>query len=375
MPSSLFSMPRPREFNSAGAVLPGAKLYFYVSGTSTAATTYQNADLTVAHANPVVADAGGLFPAIWLSTTVTYDVTLKTTAGATVWTVSEVQGGVANTLTLTSVMSAEPYTLCNVNFAEPDGDVKGAMGYLDPATNALAVTSFEDAAIKISTGTPGDPTTAIRRATIYGDADEGYLSIQSNAAIGGATLKFTSQDEATTRGLVGFASVADSNLDITNSVSGGHIEFQTTGTGRVMFPLASGSAAAPMIATTTDPDTGIYYITNAIALAASGSQVAYFGNLNAYVATPLWLTAGSAGAPTLSELGATTGIYFDSTDVCFTSDAVNAVRTTETGISLKDGVTAPSTVAGFAQIYVDTADGSLKVKFGSGTVKTLATDP
>jgi hypothetical protein len=44
-------------------------------------------------------------------------------------------------------------------------------------------------------------------------------------------------------------------------------------------------------------------------------------------------------------------------------------------LSLVDGITAPSTVAGRAFIYVDTADGSLKVKFGSGTVKTISTDP
>ena len=43
-------------------------------------------------------------------------------------------------------------------------------------------------------------------------------------------------------------------------------------------------------------------------------------------------------------------------------------------LALEDGVTAPSTLSGFAQIYVDTSDGSLKVKFDSGNVKTLATD-
>lgn len=44
------------------------------------------------------------------------------------------------------------------------------------------------------------------------------------------------------------------------------------------------------------------------------------------------------------------------------------------GIALKDGVTAPSTAAGYAQLYVDTADGDLKVKFGDGITKTIATD-
>ena len=41
-------------------------------------------------------------------------------------------------------------------------------------------------------------------------------------------------------------------------------------------------------------------------------------------------------------------------------------------IGIADGVTAPSTVTGVAQLYVDTADGDLKVKFGDGTVVVLA---
>jgi hypothetical protein len=43
-------------------------------------------------------------------------------------------------------------------------------------------------------------------------------------------------------------------------------------------------------------------------------------------------------------------------------------------LSVTDGVTAPSTVSGRAFLYVDVADGDLKVKFGDGTVKTIATD-
>jgi len=41
---------------------------------------------------------------------------------------------------------------------------------------------------------------------------------------------------------------------------------------------------------------------------------------------------------------------------------------------LTDGVTAPATVSGVAQIYVDAADGDLKVKFGDGFVRVLAAD-
>jgi hypothetical protein len=41
---------------------------------------------------------------------------------------------------------------------------------------------------------------------------------------------------------------------------------------------------------------------------------------------------------------------------------------------LKDGVTAPSATVGLAKLYVDTSDGDLKVIFGDGTIKTIATD-
>jgi hypothetical protein len=44
------------------------------------------------------------------------------------------------------------------------------------------------------------------------------------------------------------------------------------------------------------------------------------------------------------------------------------------GLALVDGITAPATKSGYAQIYVDTSDGDLKIKFGDGTVKTIVTD-
>jgi len=43
-------------------------------------------------------------------------------------------------------------------------------------------------------------------------------------------------------------------------------------------------------------------------------------------------------------------------------------------LGIVDGVTAPSATVGLAKIYVDTADGDLKVIFGDGTIKTIVVD-
>lgn len=49
-------------------------------------------------------------------------------------------------------------------------------------------------------------------------------------------------------------------------------------------------------------------------------------------------------------------------------------QTIQSIAAVTDGVTAPSATVGLAKIYVDTADGDLKVIFGDGTVKVLAAD-
>jgi hypothetical protein len=233
--------------------LPGAKLYFYVSGTTTAATTYQNVGLTTAHANPVVADTGGLFPAIWLNSAVTYDVTLKNAAGATQWSVVGIND-TTNILYLDSVATTEPYSAVYVSFREPSGIVKGYVGYPNSSSNALALGSNEDAEITLTTN-------GVQRAEIHGDSNgRSWIGIVSRVAtdLGGAFIRFIENDAVTTKGFIGYVSYTDNDLDITNGEDGGHIEFDTATTGRIKMPFTDGSAAAPMLTITGDTDTGFY---------------------------------------------------------------------------------------------------------------------
>lgn len=62
-----FYEPITRIFTNAGAVGVGYKYYFYLTGTTTPVTTYQNINLTVANTNPVISDSNGRLPEIWYS--------------------------------------------------------------------------------------------------------------------------------------------------------------------------------------------------------------------------------------------------------------------------------------------------------------------
>lgn len=49
------------------ALMSGAKLYWYVAGSATATDTYNDPGLATPNTNPVVADANGRWPSIWLA--------------------------------------------------------------------------------------------------------------------------------------------------------------------------------------------------------------------------------------------------------------------------------------------------------------------
>lgn len=81
----LYTSPHFVPLDSAGKPMPGAKLTFSMTGTSTLQNVYQDVDLTVAHLNPVTADNDGVFPLIYLDPSLpNYRATLKTAAGVQV---------------------------------------------------------------------------------------------------------------------------------------------------------------------------------------------------------------------------------------------------------------------------------------------------
>lgn len=91
--STLFTPPRYSPMSGNGTSYPAGKLYFYETGTTTPKDTFNNADLDPSHvnANPVVADANGLFGVIYLESG-DYKAILKDASDNTIWTVDPVPG-------------------------------------------------------------------------------------------------------------------------------------------------------------------------------------------------------------------------------------------------------------------------------------------
>ncbi|WP_298653022.1 glycosyl hydrolase family 28-related protein [uncultured Tistrella sp.] len=86
-----FVLPHRTMIDANGVPMVGAKLYVYQSGTTTAATTWANLPRTVINPTPVVADAEGILPPVWLAPG-SYGIELRTASDELVSAVDPVQG-------------------------------------------------------------------------------------------------------------------------------------------------------------------------------------------------------------------------------------------------------------------------------------------
>ena len=79
----IFALPRVTDSN--GDPASGALAYFYQTGTTSPVTVYTDTGLSVAHANPVVADSGGAFAQVFYGGATDVKVAVKTSAGVTLY--------------------------------------------------------------------------------------------------------------------------------------------------------------------------------------------------------------------------------------------------------------------------------------------------
>lgn len=136
--SLTFHNPRFRATSGTGVAYSGARLFAYITATSTPQNTYSNSTLVTPNANPVVADGDGLFGDIYLDASLPkYKFICKTSVAdgdVTLWTVdpyepnpSQAELGLILYPRTDDEISA---SVTPVNYAIPSHDV---CGYVLPA--------------------------------------------------------------------------------------------------------------------------------------------------------------------------------------------------------------------------------------------------
>lgn len=107
-----------RTFDGNGIIASGARAFWYSAGTSTPVTVYTDSALSVAHANPVVADSTGVFAAVYAPAG-TYKVVIKQSVadgGATLYEVDNFE------VTETDLSIAFPTAVKTANFTVAAAD-------------------------------------------------------------------------------------------------------------------------------------------------------------------------------------------------------------------------------------------------------------
>lgn len=74
MASEVYFSPFIPTFNGNGLPVPGARLYFFYTGTTTPAPIYSDSGMTTPLANPVISNAAAQYPNIYLDAAITYRV-------------------------------------------------------------------------------------------------------------------------------------------------------------------------------------------------------------------------------------------------------------------------------------------------------------
>lgn len=218
---------------------------------------------------------------------------------------------------------------------------------------------------------------------------------QNNSAIGdlilgrrgAANLRFGAADAAAPVAqtlsvqsvVAGTTNTAGANLTITGS--------QGTGTGAggsIIFQVApagsSGTAQNALSTVLTINSAGNITTTSNITMGTTSQLSAAGGAALASPSDSVWQMRNNAGNDfNRLQLGGGTSAFpalkrnSTALETKLADDSAYAPHAMQY-LDVTDGITAPAAATGRARIYVDTADGDLKVIFADGTVKTIVTD-
>lgn len=168
------ALPAPvfRAVDANGVPYNGARLQFYLTGTTTPTPVYTSSSLGTPLANPVVSDSAGLFAPIFLDPASTYRMQLLTSAGALIQDIDPVAAPFAiGANTVTNAMLQAGVALANLGYMPLN---KAG----DTATNLLLVNT---SLATISAGYLGLPVNTQNANYTLVLADAGKLIRGSNA--------------------------------------------------------------------------------------------------------------------------------------------------------------------------------------------------
>jgi hypothetical protein len=81
----LFELPRATAISSNLTLIAGAKVEFFITQTTTPTPVYQDSDLSTEHTNPVIADAAGRLPPIYLDPSIIYKIEFRDSADVEIY--------------------------------------------------------------------------------------------------------------------------------------------------------------------------------------------------------------------------------------------------------------------------------------------------
>jgi hypothetical protein len=208
--AQLFNGDRLVALDNNGRVIAGALLYFYQTGTTTPQTVYSDSGATVALSNPVPADSGGLFPAIYLSNVNAYKTILKTAGDVLVRTTDPVNSGTGASTTFTPqgrltlasgtpVMTASQASATTIYYTPYNGNQIP----LYDGTSSFAATPFGELTnntTQSSTGSAGPAAVAANKNyDLFVWSNAGVATLTRGAAWNSDTLRSATTENNLTR--------------------------------------------------------------------------------------------------------------------------------------------------------------------------------
>ena len=139
-----------------GNPLGGGKLFTYLAGTTTPATTYTSSTGGTAHTNPIILDSAGRVPGgeVWLTDGVAYKFLIKTSTNVTIGTYDNISGSVTAIIAnFTGDGSTVAFTLASAPAGENSTNVyiNGVYQQKNTYSVAGAVLTFSQAPPSTST--------------------------------------------------------------------------------------------------------------------------------------------------------------------------------------------------------------------------------